>query len=293
MTKGSQYRSRTFPAGFLVLALLPAASAFADAPTPAALTAYQNYVAAVEARLVRQHRSAATFLAGAAVGPEDAARLHHGDVLLEDLTPQDGSPLPGALLHHWRATAFVPGAAAAGFEHLLRDFSAYPRVFAPEVERVHVVGNATDDFDVTLRVRQHHVLTVVLDTRYDVTFSRLDSQHRCSISRSTRIAEIADPGTSRERALSAADDHGYLWRQNAYWSWEEGDGGLYLQVESVSLSRSIPFGLAWAVGPWIARVPRESLAFTLQSAAAALRRAPNSAFTSIANDLTSRERTRP
>ena len=35
---------------------------------------------------------------------------------------------------------------------------------------------------------------------------------------------------------------------NTYWSYEERDGGLYMQVESISLTRSIPHGLGWAVG---------------------------------------------
>ncbi len=122
-----------------------------------------------------------------------------------------------------------------------------------------------------MRVRQRHVLTVVMDTTYDVTFSSLDPQHGSSISRSTRIAEIASPGTSTEHILPATEEHGFLWRQNTYWSYEQRDGGLYLQIESVSLSRSIPRGLGWAVQPFIQSIPRESLEFTLRSTLNALR----------------------
>jgi hypothetical protein len=63
-----------------------------------------------------------------------------------------------------------------------------------------------------------------------------------------------------------------MWRLNTYWSYEERDGGLYLQVEAVSLTRSVPRGLGWAIGPYVERVPRESLEFTLRSAVKALRR---------------------
>ena len=52
-----------------------------------------------------------------------------------------------------------------------------------------------------MRVRQRHVITVVMDTVYDVTFGRLDAQHGYSISRSTRISEIDSPGTGGERVL--------------------------------------------------------------------------------------------
>jgi len=45
-----------------------------------------------------------------------------------------------------------------------------------------------------------------------------------------------------------------------------------MQIETVSLTRDIPFGLSWAVGPFVQSVPRDSLTFTLQSASNALRR---------------------
>ena len=85
-------------------------------------------------------------------------------------------------------------------------------------------------------------------------------------------AEIDSPGTPKEHALSPEDEHGFLWRLNTYWSFEERDGGLYMQVETISLTRSIPTGLGWAIRPYIESVPRESLEFTLRKACEALRK---------------------
>ena len=123
-----------------------------------------------------------------------------------------------------------------------------------------------------MRVRQKHVLTAVIDATYDVSFGRLDAQHGFSVSRSLHTAEVDAAGTPAERTLSAAEEHGFLWRQNTYWSYAEQDGGLAVQVESVSLTRSIPTGLGWAVGPYVESIPRESLAFTLRSVTDALTR---------------------
>ena len=147
----------------------------------------------------------------------------------------------------------------------MRNFNAYPQRFSPQVVRTSVVAQQGDRMQIVMRVRQKHIITVVMDTAYDVTFGRLDPQHGFSVSRSTKIAEIDAPGTPNERALSANDEHGFLWRQNTYWSYVERDGGLYMQVESISLSRAIPTGLGWAVGPFIESVPRDSLEFTMQS----------------------------
>lgn len=247
-----------------LLAGFAGATAAVAQPGREALAGFDQYVSRVEARLDAQHRSGGRFLT-----PLPAqSSLAGGNIALEHLTPDGGEELPGALLHHWRGTAFVPGATAAQFEALLRDFPAYPRVFAPQVVRASVLP----DGEVKMRVVQTHVITVVLDTTYAVTFGARDPLHRYSASRSTHVAEIENAGTPRERALSPAEAHGFLWRLNTYWSWEQRDGGLYLQVETVSLTRGIPAGLGWAVRPFIESVPRESLAFTLHAASNALRR---------------------
>jgi hypothetical protein len=45
-----------------------------------------------------------------------------------------------------------------------------------------------------------------------------------------------------------------------------------MQIESVTLTRSIPTGLGWVIGPFVESIPRESLEFTLRSACDALRK---------------------
>ena len=255
-----------FVAG-VVLVLACVSGAGAAEPSAAALAGFNSYIAKVEARLAQEHGSASTFLA-----TEDTSRLHRGDPVVEELTPAGGKGLPGAMLHDWRGTAFVPGATAADFERVMEDFSAYPRYYAPQVVSARVLDHQGNHFEVLMRVRQQHVITVVMDTTYDVTFARLDAGHGYSISRSTRVDEIASPGGRNEHALSAGDNHGFLWRMNTYWSYEERDGGLLIQIESVSLTRSIPTGLGWAVGPFIESVPRDSLAFTLEATGRALRK---------------------
>jgi hypothetical protein len=254
-------------AAVLVLGLVSVSTMWAVEPSAAALAGFHSYVAKVEARLAGEHGSASTMLA-----PVDQHRLRRGDPMIEQLSADGGGDLPGALLHDWRGTAFIPGATAMEFERLMKDFAAYPRVYAPQMVSARVLSHGDDDFQVMMRVRQQHVITVVMDAAYDVHFMRLDARDGYSVSRSTKIAEIASPGTRSEHALSPADGHGFLWRMNTYWSYEQRDGGLYIQIESVSLSRSVPAGLGWAIGPFVESVPRDSLEFTLQATCKALRR---------------------
>jgi hypothetical protein len=246
--------------------LVATAGRMVGAPSLAATRQYDVYIDGVEQRIGREHRTAA----GYGVDAGTAGRLRRGEVVVQKLGAK--ADLPGAMLHHWQARAFVPGAHAPDAERVLRDVAAYPLVYAPEVERARATAALGDRMRTTMRVRQKHVLTVVMDTDYDVAFGRLDAAHGWNWSRSTRVAELAAPGSARERALGPREDHGFLWRQNTYWSWAEADGGLYLELESVSLSRAIPTGLGWAVGPFVESVPRESLEFTLRATAAALRK---------------------
>lgn len=251
-----------------VLAIVALAAACACAePSPAATAAFNAYISQVEARIAQQHKSANTFLAS-----EPADRLMRGELLIEQLTPDPAPDTPGAMLHDWRGTAFVAGATAVDFERVMKNFACYRQTFAPQVVKSSVLQQQGDRFETLMRVRQKHVITVVLDTTYDVTFERPDAQRGYSISRSERISEIKSPGTSEERPLSSGEEHGFLWRLNTYWSYEERDGGLYMQIESVSLTRSIPTGLAWAIRPFVESVPRESLEFTLRATCDALRK---------------------
>ena len=255
-----------FLAGLLLMAA--ASGCAVGEPAPAAMSGFDAYVGGLEARLARQHGSGDSFFAGSIAS---AGRLRRGELIVEQLTPAGGG-LPGAMLHHWRGTAFAAGATAADFERLMKDFDAYPRRFSPQVIRASVLTQRGDRLQASMRVRQKHVITVVMDTSYDVSFGRLDGQHGYSVSRSTRISEIDSPGTSKEQVLNASEEHGFLWRLNTYWSYEERDGGLYMQVESVSLTRSIPTGLGWAVRPYVESVPRESLEFTLRAVCNALKK---------------------
>lgn len=262
--------SRALPILCSLILCATATRCHAQGPTAAAVYAYDSYVRAIESRLNVQHRSSSKFLAVAASTPQNQCLLHRGSIVLEQLTPSSGLELPGALLHHWRGTVFLPGATAAAFTRVMQNYSAYPQIFAPQVLRTTVLSRHGNQFQVSMRIRQQHVITVVLDGTYDITFGQLDPLRRYSISRSTQISEVENPGSDQERTLSLSQGHGFLWRQNTYWTCEQTRAGLYIQVESISLTRAIPFGLTWAVGPYVESIPHDSLVFTLRAVSRAL-----------------------
>ena len=260
----------------VLIALVAVTAGHAAEPTAAAITGFNSYIAALESRLDRQHRSQDGFIASTFFDENNRAKLQRGEPIIERIRPSGGPALPGATLYHWRGTAFVPGATVADYERVMEDFDGMPKTFAPEIVRAKVISRKNEGgrtlIQAWYRVKQHHVITVVMDITYDVVLARLDAQHGYSASRSTRITEIADAGTPEEHAMSGSEEHGFLWRLYAYWSYEERDVGLYMQIESVTLARSIPAGVAWAVKPFVESVPRESLEFTMQATTKALKK---------------------
>ena len=78
-------------------------------------------------------------------------------------------------------------------------------------------------------------------------------------------------GTTLRYTLPPGKDHGFLWRLNTYWRLEEKDGGVYIECRTISLTRSVLYGLGWLINPIIRTLPRESLAHMLTATAEGVR----------------------
>jgi hypothetical protein len=125
---------------------------------------------------------------------------------------------------------------------------------------------------VFLRFAMKKVITVVVNSEHDARYTRHDPHRVSSRIVSTRIAQVEDAGTAEERELPVGHDGGYLWRLNSYWRFEERDGGVLIQSESITLTRQIPFLARAIVRPFVQSIPRDTLTFTLEKTRAALER---------------------
>jgi hypothetical protein len=194
--------------------------------------------------------------------------LQHGAVKMRKLeTLENGAAIrcPDGLIHHWVGLAFIPGAKLADVLSVLEDYNQHAVYYAPDVERSKIESRDADHFRVFLRFRRHKVVTVVLNTEHDVQYF-LDSDTKAhSRSSAVRIAQVENAGKSGEREKTPGDDDGFLWRMETWWRMIEADGGVYVQSEVVSLTRDIPAGLGWLIGPYVTSIPKESLAFTMEA----------------------------
>jgi hypothetical protein len=186
---------------------------------------------------------------------------------MEHLETRDASgaviETPDGLIHHWIGAVFIPRATLAMVLALVQDYDRHQEIYKPEVVRSHLIKHDGNDYQIFYRLREKKVITVTLNTNHDVLYFPIDATHCRSRSVATRIAEVADADQPTEREKPVGHDGGFLWRMNSYWRFEQKDGGVFVEVESVSLTRDIPLGLGWLIKPFVTSIPRESLVMTL------------------------------
>ena len=244
-------------------------------PDPTSLTsdaaqAFDRYVRLTEERVAGEIRPGGAFLLmdrlpEAERGPAYAS-LRSGELRMERAETQDkGQPIdcPGGIIHHWIGVVFIPGVTLEKTLHMIQDYDHQAEVFAPQVVKSKTLSHTGDDFHIYMRLREKEIITVVLDTEHDAHFDRMDAKRVSSKSISTRVQQVENAGEADEHDLPAGHDSGFLWRINSYWRFEERDGGVYMQCESVSLTRNIPTGLGWLIGPLVQSIPRDLLRATL------------------------------
>jgi hypothetical protein len=244
---------------------------------PATVAAFDHYVQLTELRMAADLPGRFLQIDSLPREQRDAAyaRLHAGEVItgpLETLENGNSINVPSGMMQHWYGLIFVKGATLQGTLAFLQDYDHQQKFYAPDVQQSKLLQRNGDEFKIFLRLRKHNVVTVLLNTEYDVKYAKLDAERSTSRALSTRIAEVDDPDKPDGAEKPVGNDSGYLWKLYSYWHFYQGDGGVYMQLEAVSLTRGIPPGFGWLIRPFITSIPQESLAFTLTHTRDALQR---------------------
>ena len=234
------------------------------------VAAFDRYVQLTEARIGEETAGRRPFLhmdrLAEPARREMAARLLRGEIVVDRLETSDaGKPInvPGGLCHHWLGTVFAPNAGLARVVALMQSYDKYQEIYRPAIRRSRMTSRDGDRFNVYLQLFMKKVISVVLNTEYDVRYVAIPPNRMEVRSYATRIAEVQHPDTTEEQERPVGHDSGFLWRFDNYCGLEEREGGTYVQCESISLSRDLPTGLGWLIRPFVTGIPRESLEFTL------------------------------
>jgi hypothetical protein len=167
--------------------------------------------------------------------------------------------MPGSLIHHWRGMVFIHGATLDEAMSVSRAYRDYPEIFRPVIAATVLSGEG-EALRVQFRMRQSvGGITGTLDMWSNIRYLRIDATHAYVVSSSDTIREVKDAGRSTERYLPAGRDSGYLWRASAFTRFVEGDGGVYMEMETIGLSRPFPPLLGWVIEPIARRIGRGSV----------------------------------
>jgi hypothetical protein len=240
--------------------------------------AFNRYIRATDARMDAELRPGGPFLWVDSLPQPRRQRLYdllqRGQLeIRQEKTEEEGKPIevPDGLIHHWAVVAFVPGVSLESALALLQDYENHWRTYKPDVRRSKLLERADNTFKIYLQFYKDSPRRVSFNTEFQVHYTRIDATHVISRAVSARIAELEHPEQPDSPEFPIGQGHGYLWRLSNYWRLEEKDGGVYMQVESVALSRDVPAIFAWFVSPLIRRVSRQTLANLLYATRRALR----------------------
>jgi hypothetical protein len=232
------------------------------------LEKYQAYIRETEAR-IQQEVSSPKYL-WAAQSPARWERVRAGEVIVETWNAKGDSHIGDAIIHDWIGALFIPGVKLNQVVSFLQDYGIHKNYYRPEVIESRLVSRSGNESTIHYRLVKKKLLTVVFDTDQTASYYPLSETRLYTSSHATRIVEIKDAGKPTERELPPGKDHGFLWRLNTYWRLEEKDGGVYVESQTVSLTREVPLGLGWLIDPVIRSLPGESLAHLLAATRAAV-----------------------
>jgi hypothetical protein len=199
-------------------------------PAPETVQAWDQYVAIAEARIDRERELA------------PSSRDISGET----------TAIEGGTIHHWRGTVFIPGTTV----DRLVDELLNPRRDAAQQEDVaesRTIARNGNTVKTYIRLVRRAIVTVEYDTEHEMTFRRWSPSLTTARSVATSIREVG------------GNDHGFLWRIVSNWKYRQTSGGVIVELESMTLSRSIPAVVRPVAMPIIRHVARESMARTLDA----------------------------
>jgi hypothetical protein len=233
--------------------------------------AWQEYVVAATAKMQERLRPGAHFLKV----DEDQhwiSSVRSGEILVLQGGSQGLTKVRSGLIHDWFGAAFIAGTTLNQVLSVVRDHNHYKEFYSPNVvdSKTLSTDGLEDRFSMVL-VNNSLLAKTAFASNYECRYIRVSNQRWYSVSESTRVQEIENYGTPSEHMLPQGEGKGMLWRLFSITRFEERDGGVYIELEAIALSRDIPISLRWMIEPIVRRVSRNSLVASLRQTEGAVR----------------------
>jgi hypothetical protein len=263
----------TFRSALLQLMIVFGAvgSSYAAELDQQALAAWRNYIASATLHMQDRLAGKSPFL----WADEDPARrlqLKSGEIVVSPLGNTHPLPVPRGLIHHWIGAVFIPGARIKDLDNVVGDYGRYSEMYRPSLIKAELLDSTADEQKLSiLWVQRVLLVTAAFYTEMDSKFCALNSRQGYMTFTTTRVQQIENYGEKDERRLAQDEGSGYLWRLVSFARFEERDGGLYLELEVIGLSKDLPGSLRLLFKPVIEHIPRQALTAKLEQTRQAIR----------------------
>jgi hypothetical protein len=250
----------------ILLLLLSATLSEASEPKQETLRAWDDYIRSVDLNVAQRAAGSKPFL-WVDDSPEMQRRVQHSEVVITNHDPRN---VPQGLIHHWVGAIFVPNLTLDQVMSVLRSYDRYNELYKPLITKVAVLERDGDNVKLTVvAVQKAFSVTAAVETDDEVKIVRPAPNRVLITSTAVRVQEIADYGQPSQHLFAEARRPGYVWRAVVVQRLEQRDGGVYVEFETVSLSRGIPLEVRWLIKPLTDNLPRKLMLDMLNDTRAA------------------------
>jgi hypothetical protein len=257
-------KSLRFISGAVLISSFAAQVSQAAELQPETVQAWEAYLHEVRARVEQRAANNQTFL-WMDESPDRAARVRSGEVVVAPVIPHGIENAPNGLIHDWIGAVFIPSATVETLSAVVHDYDDYKQMYRPVVTASRSLTCTEGDREF-LMVWQHKALFVhaAIQGHYQAHDVTLDSRKGYNVADATEVRQIEKYGHSGEHLLPPDTGNGFIWRMHSIARYEERDGGVYLELEAIALTRDIPGSLSWLVTPMVNHLSIDSLTTTLR-----------------------------
>jgi hypothetical protein len=249
-------------AAWLTLMLIRQSSA--ASVQPETLTAWNKDVQSAKEELTRKYHNLhpATHSGKQERAVESSQREESGVI------PQVSGemfPVPSGLIHHWTGNAFIPNVQAVDVLAVLQDYDSYADVYKPAVIESRLLSHTGNVFTYRMKfIQKGFGIKAGLLGEFRTTYSPLTPESGYSITEATQVLELQNPGTLEEKVVPPSESHGYVQKVLTIVRYQQSDGGVSVEVETLTLSRGVPTSVRWLIAPLVQRFSRQAMTATME-----------------------------
>ena len=200
--------------------------------------------------------------------PELRLRVKRNEVVIANHDPRK---VPQGMIHDWIGAIFLPNETLDQALGILTNYGDYSEVYKQLLKSTSVLERNANNVELkAVAVQKFMSVTAAVSTDNQIDIVRLDSKRAYITSNATSIQEIANYGEANEHPFPENRRPGYVWRAIVDERLEERDGGVYIELETVALSRGIPFEFRWLIKPLTDELPRKMMVDMLEDTRTAL-----------------------